>query len=286
MAGWPPFTMQHGKCELCGTVRDLHDSHYLPKGGYKRNRAGQLKNPNPVVISNGRAMQSSHQIRDYKFCAQCEKRFNDGGEAWVLSQIPADYAKPFPLHNVLDVSKAVRYADGTMLFPAANIPAVDLKKLVYFGMSLFWRGTRRWSPVDGGTPPKIYLNLKQEKAIRKFLLGKTTLPDDVVITVAIWPYKIVAPNFMVPRPDSGSAYRRYWFYYGGFIFLLAVGKNIPPRVRETCAYRNNVLTLNKKIGESVWESLRAEFREVDKSRILPMLEEVAAIKAKTPRSPQ
>jgi hypothetical protein len=27
--------MKRGKCDLCRAVADLHDSHYLPKSGYK-----------------------------------------------------------------------------------------------------------------------------------------------------------------------------------------------------------------------------------------------------------
>ena len=76
--------MKRGKCELCRAVADLHDSHYLPKSGYKKMRASDLKNPNPVVLSGGKAKQSSLQVRDYKFCGACEERFNKGGEAWIL----------------------------------------------------------------------------------------------------------------------------------------------------------------------------------------------------------
>jgi hypothetical protein len=47
--------MKRGKCELCRAVTDLHDSHYLPKSGYKKTRATKLKNPNPVVLSGGKA---------------------------------------------------------------------------------------------------------------------------------------------------------------------------------------------------------------------------------------
>jgi hypothetical protein len=74
--------MKRGKCELCHAVADLRDSHYLPKSGYKKMRAGDLKNPNPVVLSAGKAKQSSLQVRDYKFCGAREERFNKGVEAW------------------------------------------------------------------------------------------------------------------------------------------------------------------------------------------------------------
>jgi hypothetical protein len=35
--------MKKGKCELCHAVADLHDSHYMPKSGYKKMRATELK---------------------------------------------------------------------------------------------------------------------------------------------------------------------------------------------------------------------------------------------------
>jgi hypothetical protein len=86
--------MKRGKCELCRAVADLHDSHYLPKSGYKKMRANELKNPNLVVLSAGKAKQSSLQVRDYKFCGACEERFNKGGETWILNKIAQNYGDP------------------------------------------------------------------------------------------------------------------------------------------------------------------------------------------------
>jgi hypothetical protein len=79
-----------------------------------------------------------------------------------------------------------------------------MAKLVYFALSILWRGTRRWSAVEGGQPPKLYLG-RQEKAIRAFLLARGKLLEDVVVTVAVWPYKKVYPMAMIPVPMPGSA---------------------------------------------------------------------------------
>jgi len=43
----------------------------------------------------------------------------------------------------------------------------------------------------------------------------------------VWPYKKVYPMAMMPRADAGTGYRSYWFYFFGFIFLLALGRKIP-----------------------------------------------------------
>ena len=217
--------MKRGKCELCRAVADLHDSHYLPKSGYKKMRASDLKNPNPVVLSGGKAKQSSLQVRDYKFCGACEERFNKGGEAWILNKIPHNYGDPFWLHTLLN-SKSPTVNGNDLLFSQARIPEVDTAKLVYFALSIFWRGTRRRSAVEGGQPPKLYLG-RHEKEIRAFLLGRGKLPEDVVITVLVWPYKKVYPMAMMPRADAGTDYRSYWFYFFGSYSCSRSGGRFP-----------------------------------------------------------
>jgi hypothetical protein len=273
--------LKRGKCELCHAVADLHDSHFLPKGGYKRTRATDLKNQNPVVLSGGKARQSSMQVRDYKFCGACEARFNKGGEAWILNSIPQDYGHPFWLHTLLN-SKTPTVIGNDLFFPEASIPEVDMAKLVYFALSIFWRATRRWSAVEGGQPPKLHLG-RQEKAIRAFLLGRGKLPEDVIVTVAAWPYKKVWSTAQMPRADAGNGYRSYWFYFFGFIFLLALGRKIPAQRWQTCSYHSpeKFLTLSLGLGSVVKESISTQFSSLDHSEIESMFREIQAIRSKT-----
>jgi hypothetical protein len=271
--------MKRGKCELCHAVADLRDSHYLPKSGYKKTRATQLKNLNPVVLSGGEARQTSLQVRDYKFCGACEERFNKGGEAWILNHIPQNYGDPFWLHTVLNSATPV-VSGHDFVFPQASIPEVDMARLVYFALSMFWRGTRSWSPVNGGRPPKLHFG-RHEKAIRAFLLGQGKLPEDVVVTVAAWPYNKVHLMALMPRATDPTGHRSYWFYFFGFIFLLAVGKEIPAQRRRTCSYHSpeKFLTLSLSLGDRVHKAIRAELNSMDLSKIAGMLKEVQAIKA-------
>jgi hypothetical protein len=43
---------------------------------------------------------------------------------------------------------------------------------------------------------------------------------------------------LMPREDRGTGYRSYWFYFFGFIFLLAIGRKIPAMQRRTCSYHS------------------------------------------------
>ena len=54
--------------------------------------------------------------------------------------------------------------------------------------------------------------------------------------MAVWPYKKVYPMAMMLRADAGTGYRSYWFYFFGFIFLLAIGRKFPAQQRRTCSY--------------------------------------------------
>lgn len=268
--------MVRGRCELCGILADLHDSHYLPKGGYKRMRATDLRNPNPVVLAGGKAKQSSSQVRDYKFCTECEKRFNDGGERWILRHIPQNYGDPFWLHVLLNSKKPILNGDDR-LFPQATIPEVDMGKLIYFALSIFWRGTRRWKAVDGSPPERLYLGSK-ERSIRNYLLGGTTLPRDVAVTVAVWPYEEVMPAALMPRADS---YQRYWFYYYGFIFLLALGKKIPALQRRTSSNLSpeKFLTVSPQLGRLIHQSTRRKLLSLDRSKLEGMFKEIKALRS-------
>jgi len=156
-----------------------------------------------------------------------------------------------------------------------------MQKLVYFALSIFWRGTRRWSEVEGRRPQKLYLG-RQERTIRAFLLGRSKLKQNIAITVAVWPYKKVYPMALMPHADSGTGYRGYWFYFFGFIFRLALGKKIPAKQLRTCSYhsREKFLTLSLGLGSLVKIAISDELRALDRSKIEGMFKEIEALRSK------
>lgn len=77
-------------------------------------------------------------------------------------------------------------------YSAAATPGIDMDALIYFALSIFWRGAaHRWRNIDKGVMEGIKLE-PYEEPIRKFLLGGP-FPDDIVVQVAVWPTKDVIP---------------------------------------------------------------------------------------------
>src|SRR5262249_56303002 len=77
-----------GQCGLCQEVRALRESHLLPKALYKLARDPSRANPNPVLLAAGRASATSRQVAQRFLCDDCEQRFSDRGERYVVGQCP------------------------------------------------------------------------------------------------------------------------------------------------------------------------------------------------------
>jgi hypothetical protein len=140
-----------GKCKLCHLEnQELCDSHYLPKKVYGVTRAPQLKSPHPVTLSDTGMRQLSDQLRDYVFCRSCEKRLNKNGEQWVLANIPGDYDGTFPFRTALQALTPTFVGTDLDLYDVTNVAAFEMDKLLYFGVSVFWRGAVHDWETRGG----------------------------------------------------------------------------------------------------------------------------------------
>jgi hypothetical protein len=163
--------MPIGVCKLCRQTKELQDSHYLPKGAYKANRAPALKNPSPVVLSNDEVLQSSAQLSDYMLCRDCEQKFNENGEKWVLRNIPRNYAERFPIVDALNAEVPLLADGGTKLYAGAAAKSLDMTKIVYFAISVFWLGAvHKWESTLRSEAPEVHL-CAYEEPLRQFLLG-------------------------------------------------------------------------------------------------------------------
>ncbi len=77
--------MPRGICKLCQRLRNLQESHLIPRALYAMSRDPTDKNPHPVIITAAVAMRTSRQVKDYILCKKCEQLFNDNGERWMMS---------------------------------------------------------------------------------------------------------------------------------------------------------------------------------------------------------
>ena len=77
-----------GQCRLCLNEAELQNSHFIPQAAYKRVR-GEGTNPNPIVVQDGKAIQTSAQTRAHLLCHDCEQRLSKNGEhTFFLELLP------------------------------------------------------------------------------------------------------------------------------------------------------------------------------------------------------
>ncbi len=279
--------MEVGICKLCLLEKDLCNSHYIPAAAYKYNRATELKNPHPVMLTGGSPKQGTAQIRDYAFCVECENRFRTNGETWVLGNIPHDDGESFPLRDAALASPPAIVEHSRVLIAGKTTTGFDMDQLIYFGTSVFWRGgAHRWPPIDGTTVPEVQLGSYQEE-LRLFLLGTSSFPAAVSLTVMLWPFEKVRAAILFPDVYPGSDWVRYWFYINGLGFVLDVGTNVPTRVqrRSTSHSPEQLVTISKEFGDMVWKRMK-ELVGKDSSRLGPMLKEIEAVRSKSTHTKQ
>lgn len=238
-----------GECKLCREVRELCDSHYLPKSSYVLARAPALKNPNPIMSVNGQLKQISDQYRGYVLCEECEGRFNKGGETWLMANLPKGPSGDCPLQDALGPLTPSFSGHRLNRYNVSGVGAFDIPKLVYFGMSMFWRGSaHEWKTSSGQKAPRVDLGAYQEP-MREFLLGKE-FPANVVLALDIWPYKPALPLlYPVITEQLSSEVCRYWFYLPGLSFFLFAGNNLPKDVRES-SLSKGVITVDGEQADS------------------------------------
>jgi len=225
---------QRGICKLCLKEKDLQDSHLLPAAIYKQFRDPELPNPNPLLTRKTIALQTSAQLSDYVLCRGCEDLLNKQGENWVVRNIA--HKDNFPLLEALQRGKPVISGGGVAVYAGAEIPQLNMDKLVYFALGIFWRASvHRWRLL-GGNPVQIDLG-KYGPAIRQFLLGIQPFPQNTVVLIFV-SHTNTPLLSTFPYLEHKRGYHSFSFYVPGMQFKLKTGKMIPEQIRFLCAYSN------------------------------------------------
>lgn len=220
------------KCPMCLETKNVVSSHLIPAKVYKYLHAPGTQ---PIAISSKVVMATGRQLQDDLLCLECEDRLNKGGEMWLLPLF-ATYEGSFPFYDLLTkVAPEARYPEGTIYFAAKN-PAIEVDKLVHFGMAMFfkaavhsWEGKKKEPLIELGP----YL-----ESVRAFLMGQTGFPERMTLTVGVLPPPVKAISCAYPYRGSNTTCHNYLFYISGIEFALAVGNQIDLTARQACFASN------------------------------------------------
>lgn len=240
-----------GQCRLCLQEHsELQGSHFLSKGIYRIVRDAGAKNPDPYLITAGRSVQTSKQLKRPLFCKGCEERLSSGGERWVLGNCRRNDGTFF-LASMLasrlpDVESA---GNPTKIYYASDIPEIRRSDIAYFAASIFWRGSLYPWNEDGSIP--VDLGPFQE-GFRRYLMGEAVFPADACLWVAVREGKGADRLTHVPTRVRADGTHAYKFPMPGLAFTLLVSRNIPARYKNICFVCN---PRNPLIVTSILEEL-------------------------------
>jgi len=206
------------ECRLCLNVRPLCKSHYLPKAIYKTLRSSTSPNPNPVVFGAGFGYQTSEQAQTHLLCEECEARFRNGGEDWVLANCLRPSGK-FPLRDILYNATPAWEDNEIRLYSCKNVPRIAPDSITYFALSVFWRAAvHHWTIA--GRPVSIELGPYREP-LRTFLLGSAPFPRSTSLSVLVWARN--AELMLNPHSGNADGFHYHEFTIPGMAFMLFVG---------------------------------------------------------------
>jgi hypothetical protein len=132
-----------------------------------------------IASNRSTASEESKQVKQYLLCQDCEIRFQQGGESWVLPRrLMPDGS--FVLRDLLQQTTAAGSKNGATSYTLSSVPGIEQEQLLYFGASVFWRA----AVVDWRTPLGHYTRLNLPPAIleelRKYLVGIAPFPPSLL----------------------------------------------------------------------------------------------------------
>lgn len=227
--------MKTGICKLHLKPAELKLSHFLPAGAYRLlvPDGGDVRQP--ILITKKVEILTSRQMCDYVLCADCEGRFDQGGEDYAVGQMNG--SRGFPLLERLRVSPPVDFTLQEGVYAGKQL-GIDTPKLTYFALSVAWRSSvHSWPSIRGHVPDSVDLGTFQEP-IRQFLLGEAPFPRELtVLTTACTDeysqHAMYAPTKMVGSPTLGVSYLAC-----GIHFMILMGPTYPPGIKDLCSYKS------------------------------------------------
>jgi hypothetical protein len=158
----------------------------------------------------------------------------------------------FRLQKQLNAAQPFRSLSGIQFYDGVNVLGQSLHKLIYFGVSVFWRASvHMWTLPDSDN--KIHIDLgKYREGLRTFLLGGA-FPSHVGLTISVASESAPVMAAFAPFEEHKKQYHYFVFYIPGVEFQLNVGKQIPEAVKAigVQAGPNHPILLSPHIAQRV-----------------------------------
>jgi hypothetical protein len=97
----------------------------------------------PIMMTNRLTVMKHAQVKDYLLCEHCEDRFNKHGERYVFEMMKT--LDGFKLLERVNVAPPMSFDVADHVAFSGEDIGLDMDKLAYFGLSVFWRaGAHAW----------------------------------------------------------------------------------------------------------------------------------------------
>lgn len=215
----------------------------MPAALYRLARDPARRNPNPVMITGGRASATSRQVAARFLCVECEERFSSGGERYVLSQCARPNGE-FKVRELLQNAMPSFEDEKFRVYDAAAVLGLHTDDYLYFAASVFWRtSARAWLPASVGRQ-RFSLGDAYQEEFRLYLLGRAAFPRNGRLLVHTWSDEAIDFTTIAPCTSRVDGERRHKFCIPGITFILFLGSQVPRR--------HDAAALNSEQGKFIW----------------------------------
>ena len=227
------------------------ESHLLPAQVYRLLRAKGQRNPNPILISGSKVVTTSRQLQQPLLCPDCEDRFNNRGERWVLASAFTEHGT-FTLRDLLLQAQPLHKTDRLVVIAASQITGIDCAQLGYFAASVFWRAAvAEWASLG----PSVHIDLGPYlEPLRRFLLDESPFPDNTALCIRVLTMHELLQTAEVPVTTCSQPWFIHQFSIPGIAFSLSVGGRLSDEFRRLCFIKSpeHFIFLVPELDAQMW----------------------------------
>jgi len=200
----------------------------MPRALYRMARGSGTKgNQDPNILTAKQRKSSSHQVKDYVLCHDCEQRFTKNGEDYVMRLVTKRDGR-FPLLDALNEIPTPLKTPKSTGYTVAQTPAIDREKIAYFALSIFWRASVHTWTQENGEKISIELGKKYNDEIRRYLLGETAIPRHANLLVAVCTDEESQKTFFAPEENQKVKDRSFGVMVRGLFFMFRITRTPAP----------------------------------------------------------